>query len=367
MQVGQAERSPPWEDVGPDAIDSAAARALALDGARQGFVLLKNDNHTLPLVAPPQTLTHDPKHLDSPPNTRTRPLKLAVLGPHFNSSTDLLANYYGDNVLVATSTPLLGLMRRPEVSVVAALAGCDLVNVSQPPDLAGATAAAKRADVAILFMGLHSTQGPQVNNGPGMEREGYDRTNLTLPGYQEALVQAVYATGVPTVVVLINSGGLAAEWVYTHVPAVLEAYYPGELGGDALASVLLGDVSPAGRLTNTIYPAGFVRQRNITDMNLRPHDGIPGVTYRFYDDAPLFPFGYGRHYTTFVFAWNTADAALSQSVSTTELAASLPRWLAQGGKDTGLTSLALPVKVGTVFCIATEMLSWDLLSLLLHI
>ena len=126
-----------------------------------------------------------------------------------------------------------------------------------------------------------------------------DRTNLTLPGYQLDLIQAVHGAGVPTVVVLINSGGLAAEWVYDNIPAVLEAYYPGEMGGDAMASVLLGDVSPAGRLTTTIYPAGFVMQRNITDMEMRPHGAVPGVTYRFYphEDA-LFSFGYGMSYAS---------------------------------------------------------------------
>lgn len=146
-----------------------------------------------------------------------------------------------------------------------------------------------------------------------MEREGYDRTNLTMPGLQTQLVQAIVATGTPTVVVLINSGGLAASWIYDNVPAVIEAYYPGELGGDAMASLLLGDVSPAGRLVTTIYPAAYVAERNITDMELRAHahptdagaPEIPGATYRFYPESrALFPFGYGRSYTTFRFGWN---------------------------------------------------------------
>lgn len=111
-----------------------------------------------------------------------------------------------------------------------------------------------------------------------------------------------------------------------------------------MASVLLGDVSPSGRLTNTIYPADFALQRNITDMNLRPHNGVPGVTYRFYEQEPLFPFGYGRHYTTFSFSWSTGDDILTRTVSTQEVAASLPRWFSQGGQD-NLPATALPVKV----------------------
>jgi hypothetical protein len=194
-------------------------------------------------------------------------LKLVVLGPHYNSSTHLLANYYGENDLVFSQTPLLGLTRRPEVEVVGAAASesdegvfsttvqppCSLLKIiislcsidrlwicgSSCPacEIPAAVAIEKRAGVAVLFVGLHSMQGQQVAsgsreqgaNGPGMEREGYDRTNLTLPGQQEELIQAVAATGVPTVVVLINSGGIAAEWVYANVPAVLEAMYPGEI------------------------------------------------------------------------------------------------------------------------------------------
>lgn len=280
------------------------------------MVLLRNENGILPLT----------------PKTAGEKVKIAVLGPHYNSSTELLANYFGDNNLVQTSTPLAALSRRPEVEVVGALAGCDLVNVSIPPDIEGATNIAKKADIAIVFLGLHSTQvsqfascilnlsaqnstsfligqGKQVANGPGMEREGFDRTNLTLPGYQPALIEAVVGTGTPTVVVLINSGGIAAEWVYSNVPAILEAYYPGELGGDAIASLLLGDKSPSGRLTTTIYPADFVMQRNITDMNFRAHGDIPGVTYRFVDRAnTLFSFGYGKHYTSFAFAFKSSGS-----------------------------------------------------------
>jgi hypothetical protein len=150
----------------------------------------------------------------------------------------------------------------------------------------------------------YALQGSQVDNGPGMEREGFDRTNLTLPGFQQPLIEAIHSTGTPTVVVFINSGGVAAEWVYSNVPAILEAYYPGELGGDAIASLLLGDTSPSGRLTTSIYPADYVSRRNITDMDLRPHGNVPGATYRFMEPADtLFSFGFGLHYTAFHFGW----------------------------------------------------------------
>lgn len=194
-------------------------------------------------------------------------------------SVDILILSDGGNDLVKTQTPLMGIERRPEVHIVGAAEGVPLCGTfCGVGDIPAAVALARQADVAILFVGLHSTQGaqsqatnastdvPGQNNGPGMEREGYDRTNLTLPPGQEELIKSVSATGVKVAVVLINSGGVACEGWLSSVSALLEAYYPGEMGGDAIASVLFGDVSPSGRLTTTVYYADFIHQRNITDM-----------------------------------------------------------------------------------------------------
>ena len=217
ITVGLAERSVPWGELDEHSIDTPGARALAQQAAEQGIVLLKNERGTLPLSA---TAMATPKAAGAA--TTGGKLRLAVLGPHLNSSQQLLANYHGGNVLVEQSTPLAALLRRPEVDVVAALAGCDLLDPTLPPDYDAAAAAARKADVAVVFVGLHTNQGAQVKNTDGMEREGFDRTNLTLPGYQEPLIRAIAATGTPTVVVMINSGGLAAPWVYKNVPAVIE-------------------------------------------------------------------------------------------------------------------------------------------------
>ena len=312
VSLGLANAKPPapWASLDERDVDTAEHRKLAKDAAMQGFVLLKNEEKALPLL---QQRSAGGK------------LKVAVLGPHFNSSTHLLANYYGGNDLVKTQTPLMGLRRRPELDIVSAAEGVPMCGTfCAPGDIPAAVAAAKTADVALLFVGLHSTQGkgstaanmsddvPGVNNGPGMEREGYDRTKLTLPDGQVRLIKAVSAAGVKTVVVLINGGGVACEAWLADASAVLEAYYPGEMGGDAMAAVLLGDVSPSGRLTTTVYPAEFIHTRNITDMVLRPHGAIPGITYRFMDPLastsamPIFEFGFGKSYTSFTFSWAAA-------------------------------------------------------------
>lgn len=96
-----------------------------------------------------------------------------------------------------------------------------------------------------------------------------NRKIIAVPGVQEDLVKAVYAANPKTVVVLIHGGPIAIEWTKNNVPAILDAHYPGELGGDAIASVLFGDISPAGRLVTTIYPSSFIQARDISDMNLR--------------------------------------------------------------------------------------------------
>lgn len=232
ISLGLANAKPPapWGSLDEDDVDTPAHRALAKDAAMQGFVLLKNEEALLPLKqASARTASGS-----------SQQLKVAVLGPHFNSSTHLLANYHGGNDLVLTQTPLMGLQRRPEVRIIGAAQGVPMCGTfCGAGDIPAAVAIATKADVAVLFMGLHSNQGkgfkavnasddaPGTNSGPGMEREGYDRTNLTLPPGQEELIKAVSATGVKVVVVLINSGGIACETWLGVVPAVLEAYYPG--------------------------------------------------------------------------------------------------------------------------------------------
>jgi len=105
------------------------------------------------------------------------------------------------------------------------------------------------------------------------------------------------------VVVLIHGGPLAIEWEKDNIPAIIDAFYPGELGGDAIARIIAGDVSPAGRLPNTIYPANFI-ERSIDDMNLRDNGGI---TYRYYTGTPLWEFGYGLSYTTFNYSIDSTE------------------------------------------------------------
>eukprot|EP00039_Didymoeca_costata_P030776 m.31297 g.31297 ORF g.31297 m.31297 type:complete len:545 (+) comp8300_c0_seq2:1056-2690(+) len=305
----------PFKEYNVNTIDSEAHRQLALDSSMAGITLLKNDKDTLPLKAG---------------------TKVAVIGPHFNSSTVMLGNYYGDNDLVFNHTPLLALKRRDDLDVVGAAMGCNLTG-NDTSGFAEAITAATESDVVLLFLGLTSGQGQQEGNTAAMEREGFDRTFLTLPSIQMELYEAVSKAAADklVVVVLLNSGGLAIEEIYSSAPAIVEAFYPGELGGDAIAGILMGDRSPAGRLPTTVYTANYTRVRNITDMEFRSHTSpagnpVPGVTHRFLRPDSgfiLFPFGFGLTYTSFSFKIST----FPKTMTTMELNRYWPQYYQPGG------------------------------------
>ncbi|MBC8876281.1 MAG: glycoside hydrolase family 3 C-terminal domain-containing protein [Planctomycetes bacterium] len=142
---------------------------------------------------------------------------------------------------------------------------------------------ARQADVAIVYVGTTLA----------VEAEGRDRTTLALPGNQEALIKAVVTANPRTVVVLLNAGPLAIPWVKENVPAMLEAWWCGEEGGNAIADVIFGDVNPGGRLPYTVYES---------DDQVPPQDEYDisqGFTYMYLKGEPLFPFGHGLSYTDF--------------------------------------------------------------------
>jgi beta-glucosidase len=158
-----------------------------------------------------------------------------------------------------------------------------------------AVAAVKNADAVIAVVGITSSlEGEEMPvNIPGFQ--GGDRTSIDLPEPEEALVEAVAATGKPLAVVLINGSALAVNWINAHANAVLEAWYPGEEGGAAVAETLSGKNNPAGRLPVTFY-TGVNQLPNFEDY------AMANRTYRYFNGKPLYPFGYGLSYTTFSYS-----------------------------------------------------------------
>lgn len=260
-------------------VHSAAHQELALQAAREGIVLLKNQNDLLPLK----------KDLHS----------IAVIGPDADDSFNQLGDYFPSKVLQHVVTILEGI--KHEVSPktrVTYVKGCDVFGTDRS-SFQQAIDAAKSAQAAIVVVGENTRYSP---NG-GSDGEGHDIATLDLTGLQENLVQAIVETGTPTVVVLVNGRPLSVRWEAAHVPALVEAWEPGERGGEAVADVLFGGYNPSGRLAITI-------PRSVGQLpsyyNYKPSKAYwigQGWTHdRGYVDmpgTPLYPFGYGLSYTQF--------------------------------------------------------------------
>jgi beta-glucosidase len=127
---------------------------------------------------------------------------------------------------------------------------------------------------------------------PGFK--GGDRTEIGLPSPQEELLKQIHALDKPVVLTLLNGSALAVNWAAENVPAIIEAWYPGQAGGQAVADVLFGDYNPAGRLPVTFY-------KSVDDLPPFEDYCMEGRTYRYFDDEPPYPFGYGLSYTTFAY------------------------------------------------------------------
>jgi len=285
----------------PDVIkvfDTVDNRALALEAARKSIVLLKNENNLLPLDKAAGTI--------------------AVIGPHADSARNQLGDYtYPGHIgITAMTADSLGCRLPPEdilpdtvpVRVVTLLegigsrvaggakvlyaAGCGVSDGSED-GIAGAVAIARQADVVILAVGGKS--GLMLDCTCGEMR---DSAELRLPGAQEQLIKAVYETGKPVVLVIMDGRPLVLDWMADKIPAIVMAWKPGEEGGQAVADVLFGDYNPGGKL-----PVTFPRSAGQVPIyyGIRPSGG-KSQFWGDYTDLPVAPqyeFGFGLSYTTF--------------------------------------------------------------------
>ncbi len=167
-----------------------------------------------------------------------------------------------------------------------------------------AVEAARKADLVVMVAGLSPRiEGEEMK----VQAEGFsggDRTKLDLPAAQEQLLEKIQATGKPLVLVLMNGSALAVNWADEHVPAIVEAWYPGEEGGNAVAGLLAGDFNPGGRLPVTFY-------KSVEQLPAFDDYSMSKRTYRYFDAEPLYPFGYGLSFTTFEYANVRAEKGAS--------------------------------------------------------
>lgn len=155
--------------------------------------------------------------------------------------------------------------------------------------------AAAKADMVIFVGGLSPQLEGEEMNVPYEGFSGGDRTKIALPDVQTKFLQKLVKTGKPIVLVLLNGSALAINWENEKIPAIVEAWYPGQEGGTAVADVLWGDYNPAGRLPVTFYKS----ENQLPDFL---NYDMKGRTYRYFDGEPLYPFGYGLSYTTFKYS-----------------------------------------------------------------
>jgi beta-glucosidase len=281
FRLGLFERSEVDVERAVEVVHQAAHQDLAVRVARESLVLLRNEQHLLPLK----------KNLG----------KIAVIGPNAADARNQLGDYVPHRIPQPVVTILDGIKQAvgPGAEVVH-VRGCDITG-TQLNEIAQAKAAAAGAAAAVVVLGESQHDGPGQRPTDG---EGFDAATLELTGYQEDLVEAVQATGTPTIVVLVNGRPLATRWIAAHVPAVLEAWLPGEKGGQAVAEVLFGDINPSGRLPVTVprhagqLPVYYNAKRS------KPYwvkQGW-GRAYVDLDPTPLYPFGFGLSYSRFEYA-----------------------------------------------------------------
>jgi beta-glucosidase len=254
----------------------------ALRASQESLVLLKNEGRLLPLA---KTVK-----------------KVAVIGPNADDGFYARRHYGPGNPDVVTV--LAGIKAKlGKSSIVSYAKGCDSVDEGWPDSelwaeplsdrekfrIAEAVDQARTADVAVLVLG----------DSPETCGENRSRTDLNLPGRQEDLLRAVYATDTPIILVLINGRPLTINWANINIPAILEAWFPGSKGGTAVADVLFGDACPGGKLSIT-----FPKSVGQIPLNFpcKPQSNSEGIRHRAGVDGPLYPFGFGLSYTTFEYS-----------------------------------------------------------------
>ncbi len=324
FRLGLFEKPYVDPDQAERGIDRAAHRRIALDAARQAIVLLKNDKGLLPF--------------------RKDVKSVAVIGPNADHARNQLGDYTSRTVLQDVVTVLEGIREKLPAAKVTYVQGCDVIG-DKVNQIAEAQRAAKAAELAVIVVGENEWQGPQGTSG-----EGYDVASLDLTGIQEELIKAVHTTGTPAVVVLINGRPLSIRWTAEHVPAILEAWFPGEMGGAAVADIIFGDRNPSGRLPVTVprhvgqLPMYYNHDRG--KEHWVAHSWAKGSPYIGMPATPLFAFGHGLTYTTFDYGGLEVSPAAVNTDGTVEVALSLTNTGKRPGEE--LVQLYVRDAVATV-------------------
>lgn len=279
MKLGMFDKpeNVPYASIPYSVNDCREHREFALEVSKQTMVLLKNENNILPL---------DKNKIKS----------IAVIGPNADNRTALMGNYHGTASRYITVLEGIQDMVGEDVRVFYS-EGCHLYkdkveDLAEPKDrFAEAISAAEMADAVVMCLGLDET----IEGEEGVAAQDFssgDKHNLDLPGLQQELLETVYRTGKPVILVVLAGSALALTWADENIPAIIAAWYPGAEGGKAIASLIFGEYSPSGKLPITFY-------RTVEELPDFKDYSMKNRTYRYMENEALYPFGYGLSYTRF--------------------------------------------------------------------
>lgn len=283
FELGEMDETTPWDTISDSVVNCRIHQVLALRMARESMTLLQNKNSLLPLKAG---------------------MTVALVGPNANDSVMQWGNYNG---FPSHTVTLLEALRKrlPEEQLIYVPGALyvegfvpkykkEEMEQTKPLDAASLLKQVDHADVVIFAGGISPLlEGEEMKvNVQGFK--GGDRTDIELPAIQRQLLKALKAAGKKVVFVNFSGSAVGLEPETQTCDAILQAWYPGEAGGTAVADVLYGDYNPAGRLPVTFY-------KNVGQLPDYEDYSMKGRTYRYFEGTPLFPFGHGLSYTTFAY------------------------------------------------------------------
>ena len=276
IKLGMFDECTPYDSISFEEADSPEHNEFSRKCAEKSMVMLKN-NGILPIK-------------------KSEVKTIAVIGPAADSRDVLKGNYFGTSSRYVTFLEGIREAFEPEVRVLYS-EGCHLFKervepLALPGDrLSEALGAAECADIVILCTGLDATLEGEEGDTGNAYASG-DKLDLRFPGLQNEVLEVAYESGKPVILLVLTGSAMDLAWADEHVNAIMQCWYPGAQGGNAIAQVLFGDACPEGRLPDTFYRTSE-ELPEFTDYSKE------GRTYRYMKNKPLYPFGYGLSYTEF--------------------------------------------------------------------
>ena len=274
IRLGMFDEECEYNEIPYEVNDCKEHRRMSLKASEKSMVLLKN-NGILPL-------------------NKNKLKSIAVIGPNANNELMLKGNYFGNASEYITILDGINQAINDDTRLYYA-EGCHLYknsisSLSEPNDrISEAISVAEHADVAIVCLGLDSSIEGEQGDASNSDGAG-DKLNLNLPGMQQKLLEEVIRTGTPVVLVLGTGSALTFNRIEEECAAILNAWYPGSYGGRAICNLLFGECSPSGKLPITFY-------NNLDNLPDFEDYSMTNRTYRYIDEEPLYPFGYGLTYS----------------------------------------------------------------------